>query len=385
MKALIVATSYKPKNLTEDVQSGKRSRIEYLELSDQLPADYMDYDPPSIHQNKLARKIEERIHVDFFWAYEIAQKVKREKFDVVLSMSERIAVPLGIMLDSRVKHIAILHNTMAHKWLAAIKLLNLPERWSHIFTFSQAEVDALRIKLSIRPDKINRLLSYVDIDFFNPVGVTVDDKAAPFVLSQGLAKRDYPTLIRAMRKLPHVSCQISAVSAWDNFKAGYEGMDIPLNVQFRSYNNQELIRNATIQSRCVVIPLRIDAGVWCAGLSSVLQAQALGRPVIVTHLPGIAEHVRNGETGYVVQGNDPQAMAAAIDCLWKDPQRAAEMGRNAQQWVRENYALEKYVGQFTAVMNRVVEAGNIQDKSSTKESRTNPLAMDVNRNEGAQL
>jgi len=384
VKILIVATSYKPKKFAEELKAGQRYRIEYLELSDQLSASYMDYDPPSMHQHKFIRKLEERTHVDFFWAYQIAQKVKREKFDVVLSMSERIAVPLGILLDSQVKHIAILLNTMAPKWLSAIKLLKLPGRWSHIVTYSQAEVDALITELSIDPDKISSILNCVDMDFFNPNGVTVDEEAPPFFMSQGLAKRDYPTLIRAMQKLPHVTCQLSAVSAWDKFKAGYEGMDIPSNVQLKSFNHPALIKNVTIQSRFVVIPLRVDTGMWCAGSTSVLQAQALGKPVIVTHLPGIAEYVKNGETGYVVKGNDPGAMAEAIDRLWKDPQRTAEMGKNAQQWIYENFTLQKYVDQFTALISRFAEVGSAQDKSSTAETMANPLNMDAKQGAEAQ-
>lgn len=375
MKVLIIATSHKPKNFTEELKAGQRYRIEYLELSEQLPACYMDYDLPSMHHHKLVRKLEERIHVDFFWARQIAQRVKRENFDVVLSMSERIAVPLGVMLDPQVKHIAILLNTMAPKWLAAIKLLNLQRRWSHIVTYSQAEADTLMTELSISPDKISNILNYVDMDFFNPEGITADDNLPPFIMSQGLAKRDYPTLIRAMRQLPHITCQISAVSAWDKFKAGYEGMDIPSNVQLKSFNHPALIKSVTVQSRFVVIPLRVDTGMWCAGSTSVLQAQALGRPVIVTHLPGIAEYVRNGETGYVVKGNDPDAMAEAIDRLWKEPQLAAEMGKNAQQWVSEKFSLQNYVAQFADLARRTVGIRKKQDKPSNVDIKTEPPVL----------
>jgi glycosyltransferase involved in cell wall biosynthesis len=375
MKALIVATSYKPKNFAEELGSGKRYRLEYLELCEQLSACYMDYDPPWIHNHKLVRRLEERIHVDFFWAYEIAQKVKREKFDVVISMSERIAVPLCVLLDARVKHIPILLNTMSPRWLLAIKSLNLQSRWTHIVTYSQAEADALKTELSIGPDKISSILNYVDVDFFNPNDIALDTDMPPFIMSQGLAKRDYPTLIRAMHKLPHVTCHISAVSAWDKFKAGYEDMDMPSNVQLKSFNHPSIIKNVMAQSRFVVIPLQADTGTWCAGSTSVLQAQAMGKPVIVTHLPGIAEYVKDGETGYLVKGNDPDAMAEAIDRLWQDPARTAEMGRAARQWVSENFSLQNYLNQFAALVKMTVKVGSAQDKSSSAEIKTKPRLL----------
>lgn len=375
MKALIVATSRKPVNFIDELKAGERYRIEYLELSEQLSAQYMDYDPPGMHVYRLIRKLEERVHVDFFWARQIAQKVKREKFDVVLSMSERIGVPLGIMLDPSVKHFVILLNTMEPKWLSAIRLLNLQNRWSHIVVYSRAEALALRTELSIRPDRISSILNYVDLDFFNPNDIPLDSGVPPFIMSQGLAKRDYPTLIRAMQKLHHVTCKISAVSAWDNFKSGYEGMDIPSNVHLESFNHPALIKKVTAQSRFVVVPLRVDTGMWCAGSTTVMQAQAMGKPVVVTYLPGIADYVRHGETGYVVKGNDPDAMAEAIDRLWRDPQRTAEMGKSAQQWMSENFSLQMYVDQFSNLIKRTVKAGTTRETPPSMERKTQPRAL----------
>lgn len=374
MKALIVATSRKPKNFVQELEAGERYRIEYLELTESLPAQYVDYDPPGMHIHKLIRKLEERAHADFFWAWQIAQKVKREKFDVVLSMSERIAVPLGVMLDPGVKHFAILLNTMEPKWLTAIRMLKLQHRWTHIIVYSRAEAEALQAELSISPEKISGIMNHVDLGFFNADGIVVDPSQPPFFMSQGLAKRDYPTLIRAMEKLPHVTCKISAVSAWDKFKAGYEGMVIPPNVHLESFNHPFLIKQVTAQSRFVVIPLRTETGMWCAGSTSVMQAQAMGKPVVVTRLPGIAEYVKDGETGFLVRGNDPGALAEAIDRLWMNPQRAAEMGKNAQQWMAENFSLQTYVERFSALIRKIVEADTL-GVTSTTEIKTTPRVL----------
>jgi glycosyltransferase involved in cell wall biosynthesis len=44
----------------------------------------------------------------------------------------------------------------------------------------------------------------------------------------------------------------------------------------------------------------------------VIEAQAMGRPVIASDLGGPVETVRHGETGWRVRPNDPDALAAAI-------------------------------------------------------------------------
>ena len=353
MKTLIIATSKKPPNFEQELTGGQRYRLEYLDLSTQLSASYLDYDPPWIHEHSNLRQIEEKLHFDFFWARSIAKMVNQEGYEVVMSMSERIAVPLANLLNGQVKHIALFINTQSTKWLTAINLLQAHKKWDKIITYSYTEAETLQRKLNLGPDVVQGIHNYVDTNFFHPMDETQQDVEHPFILSQGLANRDYPTLIRAMRTLPHVVCHISAVSAWDKFKAGYEGMDIPDNVLLKSYNHPSIIRDTMAKCRIFVITLRPDAGMWCAGSTSVLQAQAMGKPVIVTYLPGIAEYLQDGKTGFLVEGNNPAALAEKIDYLWQNPQRAAEMGKYAQKWVRENFSLETWVEKISRLVTEL--------------------------------
>jgi glycosyltransferase involved in cell wall biosynthesis len=64
---------------------------------------------------------------------------------------------------------------------------------------------------------------------------------------------------------------------------------------------------------------------------SVLEAFAAGLPVVSTPTGGIAELVREGETGVVVDPNDPAAMARAVERLLGDPQQARSMARRARR------------------------------------------------------
>ena len=168
MKALIIATSYKPANFTEELQAGLRYRLEYLELSNRLMATSVDYDPPAMHRHSFMRKVEEKIHLDYWWARELAAKVKREGYDLVISMSERIAVPLGYFLDRRVKHIAVLINTRSSKWLFAMKALRAHRLWDKIVTYSHAEAADLERQLGLETGTVVTIHNYVDTEFFTP-------------------------------------------------------------------------------------------------------------------------------------------------------------------------------------------------------------------------
>ena len=59
----------------------------------------------------------------------------------------------------------------------------------------------------------------------------------------------------------------------------------------------------------------------------VIEAQAMGRPVIASDLGGPVETVRHGETGWRVSPADPEALAAAIvHALDLDPHARMELG-----------------------------------------------------------
>jgi glycosyltransferase involved in cell wall biosynthesis len=63
----------------------------------------------------------------------------------------------------------------------------------------------------------------------------------------------------------------------------------------------------------------------------VIEAQAMGRPVIASDLGGPVETVRHGETGWRVRPNDPAALAAAIAvALDLDPETRLELGQRAR-------------------------------------------------------
>jgi glycosyltransferase involved in cell wall biosynthesis len=68
---------------------------------------------------------------------------------------------------------------------------------------------------------------------------------------------------------------------------------------------------------------------------SVLEAFASGLPVVSTATGEIANMVREGDTGSIVQAGSPAAMAEAITRLLSDPERALSMARRARDEVEK--------------------------------------------------
>jgi glycosyltransferase involved in cell wall biosynthesis len=70
----------------------------------------------------------------------------------------------------------------------------------------------------------------------------------------------------------------------------------------------------------------------------IIEAQAMGRPVIATDHGGSRETVRAGETGWLVPPGDRDALAGALTAaLALTPERRREMAGRARCWIEERY------------------------------------------------
>jgi glycosyltransferase involved in cell wall biosynthesis len=70
----------------------------------------------------------------------------------------------------------------------------------------------------------------------------------------------------------------------------------------------------------------------------VMEALALGRPVLATNVAAMADLVRNGETGWLYTPGSIEAIAQAIrECAIADGETLAAMGRTGRALVTERH------------------------------------------------
>jgi glycosyltransferase involved in cell wall biosynthesis len=76
---------------------------------------------------------------------------------------------------------------------------------------------------------------------------------------------------------------------------------------------------------------------------SILEALAVGKPVVATRVGSIAQSVLDREMGYLVEPGDAAAMAAHVVELFRKLKLAAELGAAGRQHVVANWSLDRMV------------------------------------------
>lgn len=114
--------------------------------------------------------------------------------------------------------------------------------------------------------------------------------------------------------------------------------------------HDRLLRELLPAMDIFVMPTRLDMHPW-----AILEAAAVGLPVVSTRFAGIPEIVRDRETGLLVDVGDWRGVEAAIDRLLSDEPLRERMGRAARDHVRRHYDPDHHFG---CLIDRLVRAAN---------------------------
>lgn len=212
-------------------------------------------------------------------------------------------------------------------WIGLFERRNL-ERASAVHVTSAIEAREM-LALGLAPRRVFELPNGVD-DADSPSEAAASPIAGPYALYLGRIswKKGLDRLIEAMARVPGATLVVAGNDDEDYWPrmaelAGRLGMaDRVRRVSYvEGAEKASLIRGAA----CFVLPSRSEN----FG-NAVLEAMALGVPVVVTPEVGLAEVVRATRSGLVEPG-DPARLAAAIASLVGDRALASQLGANGRR------------------------------------------------------
>ncbi len=294
----------------------------------------------------------------------------KNKYDAVISWAEKLGLPLAILMKitgSRVPHVGLFGWPAIGNKGRLLKLFHY--QFDRIIMWSTVQRDKVIKELGVPPSKIVLIKWPVDQQFFRPMPATSD-----MICAVGSEMRDYPTLIEAMRGLP-IKCHVAAGTLikkntrWD--QAVQKMNDLPANVTVGRKGPLE-IRDMYARSRFVIIPLHpteTDNGITC-----ILEAFAMGKPVICSRTRGQVDVIEEGRTGIFVPPGDSEALKRAITELWNNPERAEAMGRNARAYIEQYATLDQFVQRVRGIVEDCVADYNGERQIPITTSLPSPQA-----------
>ncbi|WP_053990393.1 glycosyltransferase family 4 protein [Mangrovimonas sp. TPBH4] len=208
------------------------------------------------------------------------------------------------------------------------------------------------------PERIKVICSPLPASLFNQFEVLAFSPSNSIkILSVGRFhwKKGYSFGLKAVAELKRrgVDCTYTIISSNALtedllFQIHDMGLDDVVNIE-KGVTQDSLFK--TMKAYDVMLLPSLEEGI----ANVVLEAMALGVPVISTDCGGMAEVVRPGETGWLVPVRDPEAMAKAVlEVMHTSEEDLQRIAQNAHDLVKAEFCAERSIQQFLELYDQVL-------------------------------
>jgi colanic acid/amylovoran biosynthesis glycosyltransferase len=126
--------------------------------------------------------------------------------------------------------------------------------------------------------------------------------------------------------------------------------------QFLGFQTQSVVKSWMDRSMVLVVPSVTASTGDSEGLPTVVvEAQAMGLPVVASHHAGIPQAVIDGETGFLTAERDIAGLATSILQLFRDPELWQRFSLNGKEHVEKNFNLHKQTTILESIYESILE------------------------------
>ncbi|MBC8421747.1 glycosyltransferase family 4 protein [bacterium] len=159
-------------------------------------------------------------------------------------------------------------------------------------------------------------------------------------------------------KYPNVQFDFAVRQHWDELQDFEEVVSKHPNINVYHFPYEEGITlpKLLLESICVVMPIRkmsIDPQLVIA------ETLAAGLPVITTNQRSNPEFVVDGKTGFLTEVGDVEATTEKLDAMLSDVESTVLMGKNAKEYIADNWNWDSYVDDIMKVYLRVTHSSSV--------------------------
>lgn len=330
-RCLMLVSARTDERLREDVRQGARPRPEYLRLEEHHGVQLMDWS--QLGPTAVARTT----RLSLAHAKAALRRLSDHDLDVIFSDGEHIGIPLALgmrLRRLRTPHLMLGHHLTTNAKRRVFRVLRRQLEISRLLVHSSRQLELSGTELGFEQSQLALVPYGVDHDFWSPTP-GIDER---LVVSVGREHRDYVTLAHACRDIAarvfvaagslfSPSARQDQPQAWpENFEVGFA--------------SPRSLRDWYARASVVVVPLVPND--FQAGVTVILEAMSMAKPVVVTATAGQRDIIVDGVTGVLVPPSDPRALHEIVDCLLTRPHERRRLGANAREAVVSHFSLNAY-------------------------------------------
>jgi glycosyltransferase involved in cell wall biosynthesis len=238
------------------------------------------------------------------------------------------------------------------------------KRLARIVTVSESSRMEIERYFAIPQKQVDVVHNGTDLDTFRPMPDRALESDLLFVGRTDDRKKGIGTLLAAMTRLPeHVTLKIvdgriGERSLVTRLLRRYRLGD-RVRIQRRMLTIPELVAEYST-ARIAVVPSFFEGFGFPAS-----EAMACGLPVVANAAGALPEVVgSDGEAGLLVPPRDPDALAAAIQSILADPERASRMGRAARSRVERLFRWEDTASRLVGIFEETLRAAHRRPRAA---------------------
>jgi glycosyltransferase involved in cell wall biosynthesis len=273
--------------------------------------------------------------------------------DVVFSTVDTVGIPLLLLRRARLLRVPLVYAS-----------IGLPERLERLgddrgfrrtlqgahtlITYSTIEAERLRGWIGGESPLVVFIPFGVDVDAFRP---PTDGERTVDVLAVGAdPQRDFELLIAVAARRPRLTFRIITTPERVRMLG-----ELPPNVEVETNVPLETVRTRLAEARVVALPVRANS--YSGATTTLLQAMAMAKPVVVSRTDAIAEgyELDDGVNCRLVEPGDPESFERALLETLTGAD-AGDLGTRARETVERSFSWERYTDALWEILATAARA-----------------------------
>jgi glycosyltransferase involved in cell wall biosynthesis len=232
------------------------------------------------------------------------------------------------------------------RWLRLADLVDLFIAPSH---FLRAKM----IQHGLNAERLIVMPNFVECNTFESIPPT--ETTEDYLLYFGRLSREkgLGTLIQAMARMPDGKLKIVGDGPQRQELEALAKNMAPGRVEFTGYQQRERLLATLKSAQFVVLPSE-----WYENCPyTILEAFAVGKPVIASDIGGVPELIENGRDGLLFEPGNVGELVNRIQFLLYSPHKTQQLGINGQRKIKERYGADLHYTSFIEVCSTLMELG----------------------------